>query len=114
MATPYTRRFFADERDESTASARAIVPHLIDLVGPRTVADVGCGTGTWARVFADHGLDVIGFDGEYVDRDTLLIDRFRASTSPAPWTGSSRSTWQSRSRSASTCRSRPRISWSRR
>jgi SAM-dependent methyltransferase len=88
MTQPYNRRFFADQRDESRESARAMVPILADLVEPASVADVGCGVGTWTSVFAERGLAVTGFDGDYVDRGALLIppDRFRAVdlTQPVP------------------------------
>jgi 2-polyprenyl-3-methyl-5-hydroxy-6-metoxy-1,4-benzoquinol methylase len=36
--------------------------------------DLGCGVGTWLRVFQEHGIqDVLGIDGDYVDRSALDI-----------------------------------------
>jgi SAM-dependent methyltransferase len=50
----------------------------MELVAPASVVDVGCGIGTWASVFAAHGVnDVLGVDGDYVDRASLLIERDR-------------------------------------
>src|SRR6516225_27125 len=66
MAT-YTSNFFQTIAPSAVDSARVIVPRLIDLVRPRSVVDVGCGTGSWLRVFKEHGIDdVLGIDGPYV------------------------------------------------
>jgi SAM-dependent methyltransferase len=46
-----------------------------------SVCDVGCGDGTWLRVFREQGVtDVLGIDGEYVAKDRLQIPaaNFRA------------------------------------
>jgi hypothetical protein len=38
------------------------------------VLDVGCGIGTWLRVFEEHGVaDYLGIDGDYVDKSLLKI-----------------------------------------
>jgi len=77
----YSRSFFEDQRGGSLESARRIVPILRDLVAPRSVLDVGCGTGTWLSVWRECGVeDVLGCDGAYVPQDMLLIprDRFRS------------------------------------
>jgi SAM-dependent methyltransferase len=55
-------------------SAQALVPIALELVAPRSVIDVGCGRGTWLRVFRELGLeDLYGIDGEHVDRARLEI-----------------------------------------
>jgi len=80
MTDVYDRAFFDNLTSGAMDSARIIVPLAIDLIGPRSVVDVGCGEGAWLRVFADHGIDdYLGVDGNYVDRSRLLIplDRFR-------------------------------------
>lgn len=47
---------------------------LVDLFKPRSVVDVGCGSGQWCRAFIDAGVsDVLGIDGDYVPRDSLVI-----------------------------------------
>jgi SAM-dependent methyltransferase len=51
------------------------------LVQPKSIVDVGCGDGTWLSVFRELGVrDVVGLDGDYVDRRLLQIpqDQFRA------------------------------------
>src|SRR2546429_8002382 len=71
----YDVGFFQAWQPGSLASARVIVPIVLDLLGPTSVVDVGCGIGTWLSVFEESGVsDVIGVDGDYVDRDRLLIE----------------------------------------
>jgi SAM-dependent methyltransferase len=44
------------------------------LVQPRSVIDVGCGTGEWLSVFEEHGVeDVWGVDGGWVSKKWLEI-----------------------------------------
>jgi SAM-dependent methyltransferase len=79
--TDYTSEFFRAKTEGSLRSARTVVPIVMELLKPGSVVDVGCGRGTWLSVFAEHGIaDVVGVDGDYVDRRTLLIppDRFVA------------------------------------
>ena len=55
------------------SSAEVVVPVVLQLLQPRSVVDVGCGTGTWLKVFEEQGVsDFCGLDGEYVD-ETLEI-----------------------------------------
>ena len=76
----YTRRFYVHQRDQSRSSAQEIVPLVIDLIHPKSVIDVGCGTGAWLSVFRDHAIeDVHGMDGSWLDADMLLIPAQRFS-----------------------------------
>ena len=71
----------------SLRSARAVLPHVLEAVRPRSVLDVGCGTGAWASVCAELGVeDVLGVDGDYVDRGRLLLpaERFVAADLEGP------------------------------
>ncbi len=46
----------------------------MQAVQPRSVVDVGCGTGTWLAEWLALGVtDVLGVDGDYVPRDRLEI-----------------------------------------
>ena len=76
----YSRKFFAHLREGSLESARALVPIVLDIHPARSVVDVGCGIGGWVKAFAEHGVNAIGIDGDYVERKQLLIaeDRFIA------------------------------------
>ncbi len=81
MSEPYTKDFFADLRAGSMRSAEEIVPLILEVVPARSVVDVGCGEGAWLAAFTKNGvLDVLGVDGDYVDRDTLQISRERFQT----------------------------------
>jgi hypothetical protein len=58
----------------SIESARVIIPLVIDLVHPRSVADFGSGVGTWLRACEENGIDdVRGFDGPWVKSSFLVI-----------------------------------------
>lgn len=62
------------EKIHNTKSAEVVVPILIDLFHPKSVLDVGCGTGTWLKVFRDYGIEEIyGLDGDYVDLRSLFV-----------------------------------------
>jgi SAM-dependent methyltransferase len=70
----YDNSFFDAQVAGALGSARVVAPLVYDLVHPRRVVDVGCGRGAWLRAFYEIGADFIqGLDGDYVDRDTLLI-----------------------------------------
>jgi SAM-dependent methyltransferase len=78
---PYTAEFYEGKRQGSLRSAEAIIGALLRLISFRSVIDVGCGVGTWLRAAGMHGVsDVLGIDGEYVDRALLQVpdDRFLA------------------------------------
>lgn len=82
----YNDTFFSLVHQLSTASATAMVPMAMSLVRPKRVVDVGCGTGSWLRVFKEHGCEVLGYDGDYVKPSTLVIDpsEFRAADLSLP------------------------------
>ena len=51
------------------------MPLVIERVRPTSVVDVGCGSGGWLKVFAEHGVtDVVGIDGPYLRDEALRID----------------------------------------
>jgi SAM-dependent methyltransferase len=79
--TVYSRDFYDGIRVGSRKSAQCVVPLILELVQPKSVVDIGCGDGAWLSVFQQAGVDdIFGADGDYVDRETLLIpgDRFKA------------------------------------
>lgn len=78
--TSYDAGFYRDIMDGSYRSARAILEFLFRHHRPRSIVDFGCGVGTWLRAAGELGVDdVLGLDGEYVDRRLLQIPagRFR-------------------------------------
>lgn len=53
-------------------SANGIIPHLLRLVDVKSVIDIGCGPGEWRSKSRQCGItDVVGYDGELVDKTTL-------------------------------------------
>jgi SAM-dependent methyltransferase len=81
VPTEYTETFYDSQRAGSRRSADRIVPLLLEIKPTKSVLDVGCGVGTWLAAFRSNGVtDVLGIDGEYVDRDALEIPQelFRA------------------------------------
>lgn len=75
----YGKTFFGQVQEGSLSSAEVAIPLLMALVNVQSAIDVGCGVGTWLKVLMAHGVsDVLGIDGDYVDRKALHIpsDRF--------------------------------------
>lgn len=74
----YTRAFYDSLHQGSYQSAQAIVPLVIELIQPKSVLDVGCGSGNWLAVFNKFGVeDYVGVDGDYVNQEALQIPRDR-------------------------------------
>jgi SAM-dependent methyltransferase len=49
-----------------------IVPVIIDLIHPSSVVDVGCGLGTFLKVFKNCGIKkILGIDGSWCDKELL-------------------------------------------
>ena len=75
-STTYSRKWYQSLQRISMQCAREIVPVILSLIQPRSVIDLGCGTGDWLAVFRDLGVsNVTGVDGDYVHRDLLAIDK---------------------------------------
>lgn len=73
--TLYDQAFFDGQVEDSFRSARKILSFLFNFYKPNSIADFGCGLGTWLAMAADLGVSTIfGYDGDYVDRNSLRID----------------------------------------
>lgn len=74
MARSYARPFYVELSSAARRSAREIVPVVLELVRPRSVVDVGCGTGAWLAVFQEYGVpEVLGIDGAHVPPELLEV-----------------------------------------
>jgi len=72
----YKDDFFAGMEDANLSSARVVIPLALQFVQAKSVIDIGCGQGLWLRACMESGIeDVVGYDGEYVDREKLSIPK---------------------------------------
>jgi SAM-dependent methyltransferase len=72
--TGYSWQYYERLKVDAVSSAQIIVPLVLNFIHPRSVVDVGCGTGDWAAAFKSRGVAAIaGIDGDYVDRASLAI-----------------------------------------
>lgn len=70
----YDRQFYEARSDGSLRSARVIIPILLRYFPVRSVVDIGCGIGTWLKVFEENGVrHVLGVDGPHIDPAMLVI-----------------------------------------
>jgi SAM-dependent methyltransferase len=71
----YDRPFFINRKEITQVSARAILEILWQYFQPKSVVDVGCGTGTWlkesSRLGAKH---LVGIDGPWVPLEEIEFD----------------------------------------
>ena len=66
------KTFIYNENFYNTASAREIIPTICEILKPQSVVDVGCGLGTFLKVFKDEGVKrLVGIDGNWVNPSSL-------------------------------------------
>lgn len=71
----YGKAFFDEITEASLRAARLIVPHLMELVGPSSVVDLGCGRGTWLKAFEEAGVKSLhGFDGGEIRQEDFCVN----------------------------------------
>lgn len=76
MKSLYDEKFYRENRVGSVKSASKMVPIILENINVKSVVDIGCGTGTWLSEFKKNGIDdIYGFDGEWVDKEMLLIPK---------------------------------------
>lgn len=71
----YTSDFYSGQESGSYRSAKTLLPLVNDIFHPASVADIGCGTGSWLKVWnEDLGVkDFFGVEGPYVTADMLHV-----------------------------------------
>lgn len=69
----YDATFYDSLRQGALKSAQHVVPLVLSLTGARRVIDVGCGSGAWLSVFAEHGVEVLGVEGPHLPAESLDI-----------------------------------------
>lgn len=72
----YNRQFYESRCEGSLQSARVIVPILLQYFPVRSVVDIGCGIGTWLKVFQENRVpNILGVDGPHIDEAMLIIQK---------------------------------------
>ena len=77
-STPiYGSNFYEDNQYGSYMSAIEVFKYLLPLYNPQSIVDFGCGIGTWlaAAKQIDRNISVLGLDGDYVDRNMLMVEK---------------------------------------
>ena len=70
----YDSRFYDYLGPGAERSAATIVGHLLAVVKPESILDVGCGQGVWCAAWKKAGVEqVVGVDGTHVDAGALKI-----------------------------------------
>ena len=71
----YGSNFYEANQYGSFISAIEIFKYFLPIYSPNSIVDFGCGTGTWlaAAKQINKDIEVIGVDGDYVNRDMLMI-----------------------------------------
>lgn len=74
MDNLYDDQFFSAISGGARRSALRVLPVVVDMIKPRSVVDVGCGTGDWLSTLTEiTACEVVGLDGDYVPIDLLAI-----------------------------------------
>lgn len=71
----YGDSFYEGQMADSYKSATIYAQHLTGLFQPGSVADIGCGRGTWLKAFREAGANrLVGFDGNWNSSGNLVDD----------------------------------------
>lgn len=74
QSSPYNSTFYETISGASTNSAREILPPLLEVIRPRSMLELGSGSGAWTAVGLEYGIqDCIAVDGEWVKDSHLRI-----------------------------------------
>ena len=66
-------KYTHSEKVHKITDSEAIVPELVKLLNPKSVVDVGCGTGNFLYCFKKEGVtDILGLDGPWVNKEMLF------------------------------------------
>ena len=70
----YDKAFYETNKKDIN-SAEKILSYILNKLQPKSIVDFGCGSGTWLAVAENMGYkNILGIDGDYVDKQWLLFD----------------------------------------
>jgi hypothetical protein len=73
LAGFYGDEFYTSYMEGSLRSAIKYAHFLTTIYKPNSVADIGCGRGTWLKAFKDKGVSkVVGYDGTWNHQDNMI------------------------------------------
>lgn len=68
----YNPKFYR-ELASAQESAREVLPLVLDVVKPKSVIDIGCGTGHWLAIAHELGVpEILGVDGSWVSAQLAI------------------------------------------
>lgn len=68
QSAQYDQAFYQQHQPVTYASAKKLVPLVVNWLDAQSIVDVGCGQGHWLIAAAEVGIsDLTGFDGPWVD-----------------------------------------------
>jgi len=71
----YDKKFYSNNYPHSYYSAKEVVPIIIKTLSPNSVVDLGCGSGTWIKVFQEEGVKkTLGID--FHNAKTLIPKKY--------------------------------------
>ncbi|MCA6074592.1 methyltransferase domain-containing protein [Fulvivirga sedimenti] len=76
MHKKYDSEFYGDRDARTRYSAERLIGRVLELTDPNSVVDLGCGVGTWLKVFKEKGIaEVMGLEGSWVNVDNVVIGK---------------------------------------
>lgn len=77
----YDNKFY-EYIEQTKSDEQIIIPLVIQWLSPKSIVDFGCAEGAWLKEALEHdsNIDILGMDGDYVNRKRLKIseENFRA------------------------------------
>lgn len=72
----YNAQFYAYQWRGAYESAKQVVPLIVKMYGPETVADIGGGVGAWCKAFEENGINAVCVDGDYIKPEQRLCEQY--------------------------------------
>jgi len=74
-AKKYDNKFYSQMELSSFRAAQIILPIVAEILKPKSVIDIGCGTGMWLKVWNEEmGVkDYLGVEGPYLEKEKIQV-----------------------------------------